>query len=68
MIRAFVLGGDFHSRTAYGMYDYIQEAVRTGECYLEWEGVGEPDKPLLKDKYASGVFTLNPKPWTPSLL
>ncbi|KAG1666153.1 hypothetical protein FOA52_011565 [Chlamydomonas sp. UWO 241] len=53
MIRAFVLGGDFHSRTAYGMYDYIQEAVRTGECYLEWEGVGEPNKPLLKDKYAS---------------
>ncbi len=24
-----------------------------GECYLEWEGKGEPDKPLLKDKYAS---------------
>ncbi len=24
-----------------------------GECYLEWEGKGKPDKPLLKDKYAS---------------
>ena len=30
MIRAFVLGGDFHSRTAFGMYDYIQESVRKG--------------------------------------
>lgn len=28
MIRAFVLGGDFHSRTAYGMYDHIQDAVK----------------------------------------
>ena len=31
MIRAFVLGGDFHSRTAFGMYDYIQKAVKDGE-------------------------------------
>ena len=31
MIRAFVLGGDFHSRTAFGMYEYIQEAVKKGE-------------------------------------
>jgi hypothetical protein len=31
MITAFVLGGDFHSRTAYGMYDYIQEDVKKGE-------------------------------------
>ena len=30
MIAAFVQGGDFHSRMAYGMYDYIQEAVRNG--------------------------------------
>lgn len=53
MINAFVLGGDFHSRTAYGMYDHIQKAVKEGECYLEWEGNGEPDKPLLKDKFAA---------------
>ena len=53
MIRAFVLGGDFHSRTAFGMYDYIQEAVKKGECILEWEGVGAPDKPVLKDKFAA---------------
>ena len=81
MIRAFVLGGDFHSRTAFGMYDYIQESVKkggccvhlggrslilcpvlffikfmcpsSGECILEWEGVGEPDKPVLKDKFAA---------------
>ena len=30
MIHAFELGGDFHSRTAYGMYDYIQDAVKNG--------------------------------------
>eukprot|EP00798_Chlamydomonas_sp_ICE-L_P008788 gene8788-33657_t len=28
MLEAFTLGGDFHSRTAYGMYDYIKDAVR----------------------------------------
>ncbi|GAX81575.1 hypothetical protein CEUSTIGMA_g9003.t1 [Chlamydomonas eustigma] len=53
MITAFVLGGDFHSRTAYGMYDYIQEDVKKGECILEWEGEGAPPKPVLKDKYAA---------------
>ena len=53
MINAFVLGGDFHSRTAYGMYDHIQRSVKDRECYLEWEGTGEPDKPLLKDKFAA---------------
>lgn len=25
----------------------------SGRCYLEWEGKGKPDKPVLKDKYAS---------------
>ena len=30
MIRAFELGGDFHSRTALGMYDHIQAAVDSG--------------------------------------
>jgi hypothetical protein len=27
MKEAFVLGGDFHSRTAYGMYDYIKDDI-----------------------------------------
>jgi DNA polymerase-1 len=36
MKEAFILGGDFHSRTAYGMYDYIQEAVRNGEGKRPW--------------------------------
>lgn len=27
MIEAFRLGGDFHSRTALGMYDHIKEAI-----------------------------------------
>ena len=30
MINAFELGGDFHSRTALGMYDHIKEAIDTG--------------------------------------
>lgn len=31
MIRAFEAGGDFHSRTALGMYDHIKEAIEKGE-------------------------------------
>jgi DNA polymerase I len=31
MIEAFKIGGDFHSRTAMGMYSYIKEAVDNGE-------------------------------------
>lgn len=31
MQEAFKLGGDFHSRTALGMYDHIQRAVDEGE-------------------------------------
>lgn len=34
MQTAFELGGDFHSRTALGMYDYIQEAVRNSAWSL----------------------------------
>ena len=30
MITAFELGGDFHSRTALGMYDHIKEAIDKG--------------------------------------
>jgi len=54
MIEAFEMGGDFHSRTALGMFDYIQKAVKDGECLLEWDySKGEPPKPMLKDLYAS---------------
>ncbi len=31
MIDAFKLGGDFHSRTALGMYDHIKEAISKGK-------------------------------------
>lgn len=52
MIEAFKLGGDFHSRTAMGMYAYIKKDVDAGEVLLEWdEKNGVPPKPLLKDKY-----------------
>ena len=30
MLTAFELGGDFHSRTALGMYDHINEAIGDG--------------------------------------
>ncbi len=54
MIEAFEAGGDFHSRTALGMFDYIQKAVAEGECLLEWDYAnGDPPKPMLKDEYAS---------------
>jgi len=55
MIEAFKLGGDFHSRTAMGMYPEIAEAVKRGECLLEFDGKpGEkPKAPLLKDMFAS---------------
>eukprot|EP00210_Caulerpa_lentillifera_P004393 g4191.t1 len=51
MLKAFEIGGDFHSRTAVGMYDHIQEAIRNHEVALE-EGLGETDTPLVKDVYA----------------
>lgn len=53
MIEAFEMGGDFHSRTALGMYDHIKEAIAKEQCLLEWEGEGEPPLPLLKDMFAS---------------
>lgn len=53
MIRAFELGGDFHSRTALTMYDYIQKDVAAGTCRLEADEGSDPTVPLLKDKYAS---------------
>jgi hypothetical protein len=53
MIAAFEAGGDFHSRTAMGMYPYVKEAVDKGDVLLEWdeERHGKPPKPLLKDAF-----------------
>lgn len=54
MIRAFEAGGDFHSRTALGMYDYIRREVDAGLCALEAGEDGKTnDVPLIKDRYAS---------------
>ena len=54
MISAFREGGDFHSRTAMGMFDYVKKSVDDGEVYFEWDySKGEPDKPMLKDKFGS---------------
>lgn len=56
MIEAFELGGDFHSRTALGMYDHIRRAIDQGDCLLEWdagEQQTEPPVPLLKDMFSA---------------
>jgi len=55
MMTAFELGGDFHSRTALGMYPNVRKAVDDGSCLLEWDGSAgeEPPAPLLKDMFAS---------------
>ena len=55
MIEAFKLGGDFHSRTALGMYPEIKEALESGKVLLEWDySTGEkPPVPLLKDAFGN---------------
>lgn len=53
MLDAFERGGDFHSRTAMTMFDYIRKEVDNGECLLEWDkSKGKAPAPLLKEKYA----------------
>ena len=54
MIEVFQAGGDFHSCTALGMFDYIQQKVDNGYCLLEWDySKREPPKPMLKDNFVS---------------
>ena len=63
MLAAFAAGGDFHSRTALGMYDHIRAAIDKGEVALEREeggdsvspvlGPGGAPPPLLKDVFAA---------------
>ncbi|KAK2080515.1 hypothetical protein QBZ16_000368 [Prototheca wickerhamii] len=57
MIAAFEAGGDFHSRTALGMYDHVRAAVDSGAVLLEWDGGADgrqpPPRPLLKDAFSS---------------
>ncbi len=54
MIEAFQSGGDFHSRTAIGMYDYIRKDLEEGNIVLEEDKTKKDRKiPLLKEKYAN---------------
>eukprot|EP00898_Chlorokybus_atmophyticus_P002773 jgi/Chlat1/3497/Chrsp23S03689 len=55
MIEAFKAGGDFHSRTAMGMYNHVRKAVDNGDVLLEWDKAkdGPAPKPMLKDAFAS---------------
>ena len=49
MIEAFESGGDFHSRTAIGMYDYIKRDIEEGKVLLEWDkSKGPSPVPLVK--------------------
>lgn len=53
MIHAFNAGGDFHSRTAVTMFDYVKEAVNAGDCALEHDcRKAGPNVPLLKDMFS----------------
>ena len=52
MIEAFQTGGDFHSRTAAGMFPYIKNELDQNLLRLE-KGEGNDNVPLLKDKYAN---------------
>ena len=53
MISAFHIGGDFHSRTAMGMYPYVEEAVKKGEQeiqeleFIQGPKLGEKHLPKL---------------------
>jgi DNA polymerase-1 len=52
MIQSFLSGGDFHSRTAIGMFDYIKKDIDSGKIVLEWDkSKGVCPVPLLKEKY-----------------
>ena len=54
MVKAFEAGGDFHSRTAVDMFDYVKSSVDSGDVLLEWDyAQGECPKPLVKDQFAS---------------
>ena len=48
MVAAFAAGGDFHSRTAIGMYPEVRAAVASGAVLLEGSGEGVV---LLKDRF-----------------
>ena len=57
MIEAFELGGDFHSRTAMGMYPHVAAAVANNTVLLEWDYAknngAKPTLPMLKDVFGA---------------
>ena len=54
MINAFEQGGDFHSRTAVGMFPNIKREIDEGKLLLEWDNSkGPAPAELLKNKYTS---------------
>jgi DNA polymerase-1 len=53
MIKAFIDGGDFHSRTAINMFVHVKNAVDRGAVLLEKGTGANANLPLLKDVFAS---------------
>lgn len=54
MLDAFRAGGDFHSRTALGMYGHVKQAIDDGKVLLEWDySKGKAPLPLLKDEFGT---------------
>jgi hypothetical protein len=70
MMTAFELGGDFHSRTALGMYPNVKNAVQSGACLLEWDYRCVAHSTSFNQqmlKRLNGVSTCEDPVWTPSL-
>ena len=54
MLEAFEAGGCFHSRTAVGMFDYVKQAVDSGEVLLEkGSNADDDERPLVKDRFGA---------------
>lgn len=51
MIEAFEQGGDFHSRTAYQMFDYIKKEVDNNQLIIDDIEGNKDNLPNIKNKY-----------------
>mmetsp|Transcript_61965 Transcript_61965/g.110163 ORF Transcript_61965/g.110163 Transcript_61965/m.110163 type:complete len:1294 (+) Transcript_61965:52-3933(+) len=54
MVDVLSSGGDIHSRTAYKMFEEVQEAVDSGKVWLDEAAAGdhETPKPLVKEQFS----------------
>jgi len=59
MLKAFKLGGDFHSRTAADMFPEVRESVERGEVVIDYPQNGIPTVKDKFPKYRSHAKQLN---------